>query len=251
MPNFLDLPRELRDQIYKLNLIHGTIPISTSNDLLHTSYGSLRHVDGLYQLCGCNSCASTRGTGLIRRDTKRTMRKTHSTYQIVTSTGVRIENIQKSYDQPETNESGFVMGFKKDLSKLDARSLTILLSNRQIYREASEVFYACNRFDFGCSERGKYCDSLSNAFGFLKDRSEHTLKRLKSIRLALGGREKDKLWEESWPEGHELQTLCDILGNKCQLAELTLGIFGTSPSGELHPCLEQLYRITRLRILNI
>lgn len=178
------------------------------------------------------------------------MRQACSLHHVVTSADVRIEYMWKSYGQPDVGTSGFAVGLKEDLSKLDARSLAIFLSNRQIYREDSEVFYACNKFDFGCSYYGRYCDSLPNALGFLKDRPGHALKHLKSIRLALGTTAADEIWKVSWPNGHELHTLCHILGNRCQLAELSLGIFGTSYHG-LYPCLKQLYRITRLRRLNI
>ena len=45
MPNFLDLPRELRDQIYGFHLGHGTVAINTTKKFLDSSYGQLKHIE--------------------------------------------------------------------------------------------------------------------------------------------------------------------------------------------------------------
>ena len=260
MINFLDLPREIRDRIYEHLVVQGTIPISSSEQFLHTSYGQLRHVHAdrrsSFGLCCCNDCARERGNAIIRSNMKRTTRhtSTESYNYLQNSKGTRIKKLQQSYGQPKTETSGFATGFRDKLIKLDGRNLDIFLASRQIYHEASAVFYSCNQFDFACWEDGYWCysQSLVNALGFLLDRPKHALAHLKRVRLALGGEARQEIGgEESWPKGQEFQTLCNKLGTECQLFDLDIRVMGTFASTEPHPCLEQLCKIKGLKHLEI
>lgn len=267
MLGFLDLPREIRDQIYVINLVHGTIPIGTSNRFLHTRYGQLSHVEpeermdkrGNRWYCYCENCANTDPAipPIIRRNTKRSVRDVPAEgyfYRSLKSsrTGTLISNLQESYGQPEVSQiDNFVSGFRQRLTNFDSGILSIFLANRQIYREASAIFYSRNTFDFCYRNYHGYPDSLRNASDFLRDRSKHARAHLKSIRLALGRNSRDKLVEESWYYGPELKALCEILANECQLSELSVGIFGTYHSSFPHPCLKQLIKIKGLRNLHI
>lgn len=257
MPNFFDLPRELRDQIYGLNLVHGTIPIGTSEKFLYPSYGQLRHVDINARerrvLCWCDICSTARKMPRItRHNTQRTARHFYlkSSYLLEDTTGKRIEELQGSYGQPKITDSGFASGFRENLTKLDSRSLIIFLVNRQIYYEASTVFYSHNKFDFGYRDTYHgYSESLPNALGFLLDRPKQALASLKSLRLALGTSPIDTPSQRACQEEQVLRTLCDKLGNECQLNQLEVGVFGYSFSP--HACSDQLYKIKGLRDLKI
>ena len=266
MVGFLDLPREVRDEIYIINLVHGTIPIGTSEKFLHTSYGQISQVEPEERMtswgssyrtsCYCESCTDTglRVQPILLRNTKRSVRDLYATFGTIKNTaGTPISKIQESYGQPEVTHSGFAVGFRQQLIIFDSRNLSIFLANRKIYQEASAIFYSRNKFDFGCRYHGydDYSHSLENALDFLQDRSKHALAHLKSIRLALGKQSKDKLFEESWYRGPQLQVLCEILANESQLSELSVGIFGTHYGSSPHPCLEQLSKIKGLRDLHI
>ncbi|KAG7006011.1 hypothetical protein G7Y79_00017g043930 [Physcia stellaris] len=268
MLGFLDLPREIRDQIYVINLVHGTIPIGTSDRFLHTRYGPLSHVEpeertdkrGNQWHCYCENCAITDSAVLpiIRRNTKRSVRDVPAEgylrfyRSLKDRTGTLISNLQESYGQPDVSQiDNSVSGFLQKLTNFDPRILNIFLANRQIYQEASAIFYSRNKFDFCYWNNYGYSASLRNASDFLQDRSKHARAHLKSIRLALGRNSRDKLVEESWYYGPELKALCEILGNDSLLSELSLGIFGTYHSSVPHPCLKQLVKIKGVRNLRI
>lgn len=257
MPTFLGLPREIRDQIYELNLVHGTVPIATTTEFLHTSYGRLSHVEpkNYREYCYCENCTtntSSRVQPIIRRNTKRSVREVYSNAGTLRNiAGTLLPKLQQSYGQPEVNDSGFAVRFIQKLVIFDSRNLGIFLANKKIYQEASTIFYSRNKFDFGCWKHGSYSDSLKNALAFVQDRSKHALAHLKSIRLALGNRGDDKLWEEDWYHSQELKVLCEKLAYESRLIELNVGIFGTYHSSLPHPCLQQLSKIKGLQKLHI
>lgn len=257
---FLDFPREIRDRIYELNLVYGTIPISTSKNFIPTSYGQLCHVEWN---CCCEDCTADAN---FRRTTKRSIRDSHKDVRIKDSDGTLISKAkQKSYGQPEVSNSGCAVGFRQKLVIFDSGNLSVFLGNRQIYQEASEIFYSRNKFGFGCQiggyysdsrhrrVDGSYSDSLANVSDFIQDRPEHALAHLRSIRFTLGRDPKDKVFEEYWYKGEEGKSarLCKTLAKKCGLSESDVGIFGINQHSAPHPCLEQLTKITNLQHLHI
>ena len=271
MPAFLDLPREIRDQIYGLNLVHGSIPIGTTHPFLQISYGQIVHEPkDRYGLCYCEDCtanASSSVQPIIRREAKRTVRIARNGLigTLKNTAGTCVNRLQESYGQPEVSDAGFAKNFRQELSIFDSQNLSIFLGNRQIYQEASEIFYSRNKFDFGWkdwrslnpsgalnySDSVIYSDSLKNVSGFLQDRSEHALENLKSIRFALSCFDQDEIPETYWYKSSEFTMVCETLAGKCKLIELNVGILETEQYAGPHPCLKQLTKLKNLQQLHI
>ena len=257
MVTFFDFPREIRDQIYEFNLVHGTIPIGSTQPVFQASYGQIVHEFKPWppDPCYCENCITNldpRFEPPTRRNITRSVRDDFEAALFENTDGTPIrKSAQRSYSQPEVNNSGFAEGFRQDLVIFDSQNLSILRANHQIYEEASEIFYSRNKFDFGwINSNGRYFDSLVNASSFLQDRSEHALRHLKSIRFAL----RDYLIDEIWYKSSQFITLCETLAKKCTLTELDVGIFQSMiypgyPGP--HPCLEQLTKIKNLSHLHI
>ena len=156
--------------------------------------------------------------------------------------------MQETYQWARKDSCGDVTGFWKRFGEFNMEKLDIFLANRQIYHEASAIFYSCDNFDFDCAKNRD--DSLMNILGFLLDRPKHALLHLRSIRFALNGPWgpidpcNDKL-----PRVEELKTLCDILSNDCHLSMLDIVAFGTIRA--LHPSIKELRRIKDLRDLRV
>ena len=256
MPAFLDLPREIRDQIYELNLVHGSIPIGTTQPFLQISYGQIVHeLKDPYGLCYRENCITIVHPFLesaTRRNVKRSVRDGNITALIKNTDGRLIsKSVQKSYGQPEVADSGFATEFYPEVLVFDSQNLSVFLANRQIYREASEIFYSRNKFDFGCQHDSTYFDSMENVWGFLQDRSEHGLRHLRSIRFALGETSYHSVCDQDWYKGSKFTMLCKTLAEKCKLIELSVGIMGIPRFRKPHPYLEQLVKIKNLQRLHI
>ena len=272
MPNFLDLPREVRDQIYEINLVHGIIPISCTIRFAHldddhscqrdgqqdeeslSSSISRSESDAKPTICRCETCIKKKHFFIHRRDIKRTTRgvSLHVSTSAPTEGTLFWTCHEKSYGQPLINNSGFACWSRQKLTKFDPRGLTLLLASRQLYYEASAVFYSRNKFDFGCRnfrQNQCYFQSLSNALGLLLDRSDHALSHLRKFRLALGIMPQDMRFLEDWNTSDDFKVLCNILTDRCRLNELDIGIFRTGPNTD--PALKQLYKIQGLRVLKI
>ena len=252
MFSFFDLPREIRDMVYEINLVHGTIWIDTTAKFLHTSYGPLAHLNDTelryYSVCHCDRCVASGSKGIERRDVQRTtydeLRTTGRSFTgpMQTIEGKRIESLQRTYCQIH-----FISAYGLPL---DPQKLNIFLTNREIYHEASAIFYSKNKLNFGRLSKVGYSSSLAITLAFLQDRPKHALAHLRSVRFAVCNGLEHALRGEHCPHASELEMLCNILAYDCRLADLDLGIFGTCQSNQ-NDYLQRLYKIRGLKSLEV
>jgi hypothetical protein len=159
---FLQLPREIRDLIYKLVLVQDGIPIEcafTKTAFPHTNgsdVSTLEHLDTSYPLRTSRVhrriwTVPTFDVGILKRGPN-TPSTVSMTYQLAQNT----ENI----------------------SQVDI-GVRLLQTCKQIYAEASKVFYGSNIFSFTADYR------IPTAFAFLCDRPPRSLLLIKTLELAL------------------------------------------------------------------
>jgi hypothetical protein len=156
----LQLPREIRDLIYEYMLVRDAIPI----DGAITKPISTNVPDNFEELYSCCQLRAPR---------------VHRRLWPMPAFDIHLE------DSPSFKNRSFTVymtyQFSKSISTTSEPSpnLHILQTNKQIYTEASKIFYGCNVFSFTGDFR------IPTAFAFLCDRPAPSLRLIRYLQLAL------------------------------------------------------------------
>lgn len=253
MIRFIDLPREVRDEFYNYALVRGIIDIDStppfvpadqfvplSSDIKASIETSLLlSKDKTKQACMCSGCAHAFFYS-DRRSIARTMRDIHTVESSApTTAGTVTQPLKQSYCLHANAE--------------DSPVIALLSTNRQLYLEASEIFYAKNLFNFLTPIKAP--DSMLNCQAFLEDRPDRCLAFIAGVDLLIGDHGKPQCMQ-SGPEGPVFQSLCYKLSMKCRRKTLGLVIdlsLGYQSKADIisENWMEQLGKIKGLKELKV
>jgi len=209
MVTFTDLPRELRDKTYSHALIRDEIKITSTIPFLDPTVGPIKHRYHGWGACLCDVCARL-SCKPVRRRFQRTTREVDALGKVQTVDGQILRTLQQSYC---LNPHG-----------QDPPNIAIFLGNRQLFREASETFYAGNTFNFANTTITSH--SLQNCEAFLRDRPSDAIAQIRKVHLLLGNIPRHELSQQTWPHGRAFQYICNTLGSISRLETLELIIIG-------------------------
>lgn len=116
----------------------------------------------------------------------------------------------------------FRISYSLDSNTVDPQCLHIFLVSRQIYEEASSIFYHNNVFNF-ILEHDNY-DSVMNCLAFLRDRPQPALTRIRNIWLGFGGDVDQRVY--NFVPGSSWEALWHIINQQCCIKSLRLKIVG-------------------------
>jgi hypothetical protein len=159
---FLDLPREIRDFIYEHILVRDAIPIEYAIAKIDSSYS--RSSENLGYLAMISQLRTTRA-----------QRRLWS----IPAFDMDLDYLKNETDAPRTVYMTYQIARSERVASVDGLNLHILRVSRQVYAEASKVFYSNNIFSF----TGRY--RIPTAFAFLCDRPAASLRLIRSMELAL------------------------------------------------------------------
>lgn len=156
---FLDLPREIRDCIYELILVRDTIPIECAITNTRFPQGSEEP-----EYCAVSPLRAPRAYRRLWQ---------------IPAFDMDLENPNNDHTAPKTVRMTYQISKEPELASLGGFSLCLLQVSKQVYAEASKIFYSNNIFSFTQDFR------VPTAFAFLCDRPAASLRMVKSVELAL------------------------------------------------------------------
>ncbi|KAH3910675.1 hypothetical protein HBI56_189680 [Parastagonospora nodorum] len=157
---FLDLPRELRDCIYELILVRDVIPVECA--ITNTRFPQGSEEDPEY--CTIPPLRAPRAQRRLWQ---------------IPAFDMDLGYPDNDHTAPETVHMTYQISKEPELASLDGLNLCLLQVSKQVYTEASKIFYSNNTFSFTQDLR------LPTAFAFLCDRPAASLRMVRSIELAL------------------------------------------------------------------
>ncbi|KAF4302391.1 hypothetical protein GTA08_BOTSDO10404 [Botryosphaeria dothidea] len=192
----LNLPRELRDIVYGYMMIRKRITVTVGY------------------------CWADKAKGNKKRFDLRVRERRRTAYQRTLAAGEQYA----SYEEMK-------YGRRK---AWNYPNLNIFLTNRQIYDEASAVYYGKNTFEFPAAGRTNKVLSVQACHAFLQDRPPRSLGRIKSLELIIDnpsyGREC-----AAWLDGDVLVPLVEFIRDELDLDRLSLIIEGWPPEMRSSP----------------
>ena len=140
-------------------------------------------------------------------------------------------------------------GFPENVVPQDSQNLIVFLVNKEIYHEASRIYYLHNNFDFRCLDgRHHYKQSLANGVAFVQDRPQHTLEHLKYMRLAVGYSGSYR-FEDLWIFAKVVMRFWDVCLGPISISEKKswMEYFRIAPRVEWF-CMQHLYNLKESQI---
>ncbi|KAB2578051.1 hypothetical protein DBV05_g3410 [Lasiodiplodia theobromae] len=190
----LDLPRELRDVIYEHMVVCGTVYI-IPGDCWKPEQEKRNGHPRAWQL----------HTRQVRRTTY--LRSTHA------------PGGYYSYHDPHYTD-------------VERVNVSVFLVNRQVYQEASAIYYKKNTFYFGNAGPCDEILSVPACYAFLVDRTPHTLRNLKAITLMIDSQGVNAPMG-SWLDGEYMFDLIDFINKNLALETFGLDLCGWPPDVRL------------------
>ncbi|KAK0658479.1 hypothetical protein DIS24_g4726 [Lasiodiplodia hormozganensis] len=190
----LDLPRELRDVIYEHMVVRGTVYI-IPGDCWKPEQEKRDGHPRAWQL----------HTRQVRRTTY--LRTTHA------------PGGYYSYHDPHYTD-------------VERVNVSIFLVNKQVYHEASAIYYKKNTFYFGNAGPCDEILSVPACYAFLVDRTPDALRKLKAITIMIDSQGVNSP-TGSWLDGEYMFDLIDFINKNLALETFGLDLCGWPPDVRL------------------
>lgn len=191
----LDLPRELRDMIYEHMVVRGTVYIIPGQCWKPEQKKQNGHP----------RCRPQLHTRQVHRTTfLRTYNTSHGYY---------------SYDDPHHTD-------------VDRVNVSVFLANRQVYLEASAIYYKKNIFYFANQSPDEDVLSVPACYAFLADRTPHAMRSLKAITLMIDAKGVN-LTTGHWLDGEYMVDLVEFINKNLALETFGLDLCGWPPDVRL------------------
>lgn len=192
----LDLPRELRDMIYEHMVVRGTVFIMLAD-------------------CWKPGQKKRNGHPLSWQCDTRPVHRT-------------------AYMRTLNSDGGYYTYEGPEYTDFDHVNVSIFRANRQLYLEASAIYYKKNTFYFSNTSSCMHIVSVPACYAFLVDRTPHALRNLKSIDLLMDARGLTSTTAR-WLDGEFMSDLVDFINKNLALESLGLDFCGWPPDVRLSP----------------